>query len=130
MIVGGQTSSSSVSTAEIIDMSSSKPCRKIKDFPVEEYGLVGAYIGGKPMFCGGQSSKKCYTYDFASDDWSEVAPVFKNNRRSSESVVFPNGTWWVIGTSRGSLSDMQTTEVLQPVQRATFFNSLPRTITT
>ena len=58
MITTGWSSSASPAsrTTEVVDVVSGESCADLVDFPLANYGAVGASLHGTPVVCGGYSS--------------------------------------------------------------------------
>ena len=65
MITTGQPFSSATRT-EIVDVVSGETCGDLADFPLTNFGAVGANLHGTPVVCGGYvgstSYQKCYKF--------------------------------------------------------------------
>ena len=73
------------------------------DLPYGIRGHVGAFIEGRPIFCGGEATfassfeRRCVRYSFANQSWSLAPFQMRRMRKLAASVVLPNGTFFVIG---------------------------------
>ena len=112
MVTTGAPTSSATKT-EILDLVSGKICTDLADFPVENYGGVGANLNGTPIVCGGYSSdtltwlKTCYT--FTDSAWQTFTSM-KEKRYQAAGVMY-NNSFHVFGGSDGS-SPLLTTELI------------------
>ena len=75
MITSGTPTSSATKT-EVVDVVNGESCADLADFPLENYGAVGANLHGTPVVCGGYSSgylKICYKY--SNNGWQQFASM-------------------------------------------------------
>ena len=104
MVLGGYTSSSRTSLVELIDLSDpGRQCREPANYPLEINGMVGTYINGKAIVCGGYTGDSsdlnlCYQYDESFDLWS-AAPSMQFARYAAASSNL-NDTHWLITGGR------------------------------
>ena len=65
MVVGGENdSSANLANVEVIDLASpiAIPCFSPNNLPMATNGLVGTFINGAPLVCGGRHTSNCYRY--------------------------------------------------------------------
>ena len=108
MITSGLASSFSTKT-EVVDVVSGEICADLADFPLENYGAVGANLDGTAVVCGGFSSglfQACYKY--SNNEWQQFASM-KERRRYFAGVIHKN-KFHVFGGWGGSRS--KTTELI------------------
>ena len=122
MIVGGLIGSSPSDDVEIIELPNNKeqPCQKPADNPYHNYGMVGGFVNGRPLICGGWEIAFCSEYVFVANRWDKTPFAMNIDRVFGTSVVLPNGTFLVLGgrhcPTRGdchnSFQTLETTEAL------------------
>ena len=110
MITTGSPSSSGIKT-EIVDVVSGETCADHADFPLPNYGAVGANLHETPVVCGGGSSSTDYhkCYKFTSSGWQEFASM-KKKRYGAAGVMFQN-KFHVLGGYDGSVR-LKTSELI------------------
>ena len=74
MIVSGYAFIDITSDVEIVSLDGRPDCAKPEDFPVGIRDMVGTFVGGEPLVCGGRNSagdsySTCYGYSFESQTW-------------------------------------------------------------
>ena len=109
MITSGYPSSSARKT-EVVDVESGETCADLADFPVSNWGAVGANLNGTPIVCGGYSSgflRKCYK--ITNGGWQEFDSM-NEKRRFAAGIMFKN-KFHVFGGRDGS-SRLQTSEII------------------
>ena len=111
MITTGSPSSSATKT-EIVDVVSGETCADLADFPLTNFGAVGANLDGTPVVCGGYHDypstyyKTCYKFTISG--WQEFASM-KEKRRYAAGVMFQNKFHVFGGYDNGKL---QTSELI------------------
>ena len=109
MIATGSPSSSATKT-EVVDVVNGESCADLADFPLENYGAVGANLHGTPVVCGGRDSsgslKTCYKY--SNDGWQQFASM--NEKRAFFAGVMHKNKFHVFGGWDYSRS--KTTELI------------------
>jgi hypothetical protein len=109
MITTGWPTSSATKT-EIVDVVSGEACVNLAEFPLPNYGAVGANLDGTPIVCGGYSSvtyyQKCYKLTISG--WQEFASM-KEKRGNAAGVMFQNRFHIFGGNDNGYL---QTSELI------------------
>ena len=101
---------SSARKTEVVDVESGETCADLADFPVENYGAVGANLDGTPIVCGGRGSsyyQTCYKYTNAG--WQQFASM-KERRKNAAGITYKN-KFHVFGGLRGSTRS-KTTELI------------------
>ena len=66
MVVGGENDAqANLADVEVIDLNSPIviPCYKPNNIPIATQGLVGTFINGLPIVCGGRHTNNCYGYE-------------------------------------------------------------------
>ena len=92
-----------------MDVVNGESCADLADFPLENYGAVGANLHGTPVVCGGYSSGHSQTcYKFINNGWQQFASM-KEKRIYFTGVMHKN-KFHVFGGSDGSRS--KTTELI------------------
>jgi hypothetical protein len=108
MITTGSPDSSAKKT-EVVDVESGETCADLADFPVENYGAVGANLDGTPIVCGGGLSSYYQTcYKYTSAGWQEFASM--NEKRQYAAGITYKNKFHVFGGGDGSRS--KTTELI------------------
>ena len=110
MITTGWPKSSAQKT-EVVDVVTGETCADLDDFPMANYGAVGANLDGTPAVCGGYSSgyiQKCYK--FTNAGWQEFASMKGTKRRYAAGVMYKNKFHIFGGYDSGSRS--KTTELI------------------
>jgi hypothetical protein len=106
MVTSGLPSSSARKT-EVVDVESGETCADLADFPVLNYGAVGANLNGTPIVCGGYGYQKCYK--LTNGGWQEFASM-NEKREFAAGIMFKN-KFHVFGGHDGS-SRLQTSEII------------------
>ena len=92
MITTGNPESSAPKT-EVVDVVSGEFCADLADFPLTNYGAVGANLDGTPVVCGGfhdyPSTFYITCYKFTISGWQEFASL-KEKRENAAGVMFQN----------------------------------------
>ena len=101
MITTGSPDSSATKT-EVVDVVNGESCADLADFPLENYGAVGANLHGTPVVCGGYSSGTYYQtcYKYTNTGWQQFASM-KEERAYFAGVVHKN-KFHVFGGCDGS----------------------------
>ena len=108
MVTTGSPPSSATKT-EIIDLVTGESCTDLADFPLTNYGGVGANLNGTPIVCGGYSSGYVQTCrKFTDSIWQSFATM-KEKRGFAAGVMY-NNKLHVFGGGDGSRS--KTTELI------------------
>ena len=109
MITTGYPYSSARKT-EVVDVVNGESCADLADFPLENYGAVGANLHGTPVLCGGYSSGTFYQtcYKYTNARWQQFASM-KDKREFAAGITYKN-KFHVFGGSDGSRS--KTTELI------------------
>jgi hypothetical protein len=98
-------------TTEVVDVVSSETCADLADFPLPNYGAVGANLHDTPVVCGGRYSstyyKKCYKFTISG--WQEFASM-KEKRQVAAGVMFQNKFHVFGGYDNGII--LQTSELI------------------
>ena len=100
---------SSAFKTEVVDVVNGESCDDLADFPLENYGAVGANLHGTPVVCGGYSSgllQACYK--FTNGGWQQFASM-KEKRDDAAGIMHKN-KFHVFGGYDGSRS--KTTELI------------------
>ena len=73
MITTGRPKSSATKT-EVVDVVNGETCADLADFPLENYGAVGANLHGTPIVCGGRYSSTYYQacYKYTNTGWQRL----------------------------------------------------------
>ena len=99
MITTGQPyHSSATKTKEVVDVVSNKTCADLVNFPLANYGAVGANLYGTPVTCGGYSSGIGYSrncYKFTLGGWQVFASM--NEKRIQATGVVNKKKFHVFG---------------------------------
>ena len=76
---------------EIVDVGSGEICADLADFPLPNYGAVGANLDGTYFVCGGRNVSSYYQtcYKFTISGWQEFASM-KEKRGYAAGVMFQN----------------------------------------
>ena len=109
MITSGTPFSSSRKT-EVVDVVTGETCADLADFPLTNFGAVGANFNGTPVVCGGYSSgnlQECYK--FTNAGWQEFASM-KEIRLYAAGVMHKN-KFHVFG-GYGIYISQKTTELI------------------
>ena len=97
MIATGQPTSSIFGIkTEIVDVVNGETCADLADFPLPNYGAVGANLHGTPIVCGGYSSgslQACYKY--SNNAWQQFASM--NEKRYAAAGVMHKNKFHVFG---------------------------------
>ena len=111
MITSGYPSSSARKT-EVVDVESGETCADLADFPVSNFGAVGANLNGTPIVCGGYSSGSYYQacYKLTNGGWQEFASMNEKRGYTAAGIMFKN-KFHVFGGYDGS-SRLQTSEII------------------
>jgi hypothetical protein len=110
MITTGRTDSSATKT-EVVDIESGESCADLADFPLTNWGTVGANLHGTPVVCGGYSPVSAYLktcYKYTNTGWQQFATM-KEKRAYSAGITYKN-KFHVFGGWDGSYS--KTTELI------------------
>ena len=99
MVVGGYTGEENSALVELIDLSSEgRFCERPAFLPLPLSQMVGTFINGKAMVCGGyinfEDKDDCYEYDESAKIWS-IGPSMLRGRRGAASGNL-NDTHWLI----------------------------------
>ena len=110
MITTGYPGSSAIKT-EVVDVVSGETCADLADFPLANYGAVGANLDGTPVVCGGNDYPTDYQtcYKLTNSGWQEFASM-KEKRKYAAGVMFEN-KFHVFG-GYDSLNLLQTSELI------------------
>jgi len=104
MITTGYPGSSARKT-EVVDVVNGESCADLADFPLENYGAVGANLHGTPVVCGGHSSayyQACYKY--TNTGWQQFASM-KEKRGYAAGITYKNKFHVFGGTDGSSIKD-------------------------
>ena len=97
---------------EIVDVVSGETCADLVDFPLANYGAMGANLHETPVLCGGGYSstyyQKCYKFTSISG-WQEFASL-KEKRTQAAGVVYKN-KFHIFGGQNDS-KILQTSELI------------------
>ena len=109
-----------------MDVESGETCADLADFPVSNYGAVGANLNGTPIVCGGYSSGTYYQacYKLTNAGWQEFASM-NEKRAFAAGIVFKN-KFNVFGGSDGFGSRLQTSEIISIDGAVEYGPELPR----
>ena len=113
MITTGWPLSSAIKT-EIVDVVSGETCADLADFPLPNYGAVGANLDGIHFACGGRNTSSYYyqtCYKFTISGWQEFASM-NEQRRSAAVVTFQNKFHIFGGYGIGQFGRLQTSELI------------------
>eukprot|EP00095_Tigriopus_kingsejongensis_P011841 maker-scaffold1129_size60621-snap-gene-0.11 protein:Tk11841 transcript:maker-scaffold1129_size60621-snap-gene-0.11-mRNA-1 annotation:"kelch domain protein" len=117
----------SVSTSEIVDLTSGPICGPIADYPLKVKGAVGFVLSGTPTVCGGfdASSREfidtCFQYERSTNTWLPFATLDKHRYASASVPISGDEIWITGGTSYDGDVDqvdglvpgyIETTEIL------------------
>ena len=77
MFVGGEGDTTGLKNTQLVDLSITKTCGNLADYPLGIHDATGALVSGKPVICGGESGnhshnfhhRECYKYDKSSNTW-------------------------------------------------------------
>ena len=115
MITSGVSTSVAVANkTEVVDVVSGETCADLPEFPVPNYGAVGANLDGTPAVCGGytsnQISGKCYRYK--NGKWKKFASM-KSKRWLPAGVMYKK-KFHLFGGRFGSISSsiLKTSETI------------------
>ena len=91
MITTGYPESSARKTEPVVDVESGETCADLADFPVSNYGAVGANLNGTPIVCGGYSSGTYYQacYKLTNAGWQEFASM-NEKRAFAAGIMYKN----------------------------------------
>jgi hypothetical protein len=94
-----------------VDVESGETCADLADFPVSNYGAVGANLDGTPIVCGGRSSSTFYQacYKLTNGGWQEFASM--NEKRGYAAGIMFKNKFHIFGGS-GSPFAFQTSEII------------------
>jgi hypothetical protein len=119
MITTGWPTYSATKT-EVVDVVNGETCADLADFPLNNYGAVGAYLHGTPVVCGGRYwlsdwqefgdwlySQTCYKY--SNNGWQQFASM-KEKRQHFAGVIHKNKFHVFGGWDDGVVS--KTTELI------------------
>ena len=126
MITTGAPFSSATKT-EIVDVVSGETCGDLADFPLANYGAVGANLHQTPVVCGGGTTSTDYQrcYKFTDGGWQEFASM-KEKRSAAAGVMFRN-KFHVFGGWDGSVGS-QTSELISLDGRVEYGPALPTVV--
>ena len=101
---------SSARKTEVVDVVNGESCADLADFPLLNYGAVGANLHGTPVVCGGLYSSTYYQtcYKYTTNGWQQFASM--NEKRGYFAGVMHKNKFHVFGGYDGSRS--QTTELI------------------
>lgn len=112
MVVGGYTGTS-IANVELVDLSSGRRCQQPAYLPLALNGMVGTFLNGKAMACGGyidfQYQTQCYEYDEIANIWS-IGPSLLRGRRSAASSNINDTHWLVTGGMDEATSELYDSE--------------------
>ena len=101
----------SATKTEVVDVVSGESCADLAEFPLKNYGAVGANLHGTPVVCGGDSSgyaRKCYR--FKNGKWKQFAHM-KEKRLYAAEITYKN-KFHVFGGYAGGSKGSKTTELI------------------
>ena len=111
MITTGYPESSARKTEPVVDVESGETCADLADFPVSNYGAVGANLNGTPIVCGGYSSGYLRTcYKLTNGGWQEFASM--NEKRGYAAGIMFKNKFHVFGGYNDGSSRLQTSEII------------------
>jgi hypothetical protein len=91
MITTGSPSGSARKT-EVVDVVNGESCADLADFPLKNYGAVGANLHGTPILCGGYSSGSGYLqtcYKYSTNGWQQFASM-NEKRYQAAGITYKN----------------------------------------
>ena len=98
--------------AEVVDVVNGETCTDLADFPVSNYGALGANLDGTtPIVCGGRYDSTYYQacYKLTNGGWQEFASM--NEKRGYAAGIMFKNKFHVFGGYDGS-SRLQTSEII------------------
>ena len=104
-----------LSQFESWNVTTSRHCGRIADYPIGVAGAIGAFLDNHITVCGGQApngvpdDNKCFFLDYFNGFWVEMAQLPRELSFGS-SVIFPNGDWWITGQEARTASLIWTPE--------------------
>ena len=109
---GSPSSSPTTKTTEVVDVVNGETCTDLADFPVSNYGALGANLDGTPIVCGGRYSSTYYQacYKLTNGGWQEFASMNEKRGYAAAGIMFKN-KFHVFGGYDGS-SRLQTSEII------------------
>ena len=118
MFVGGEGDTTGLKDTQLVDLSSTKTCGNLADYPLGIHDATGALVSGKPVICGGESGnhshnfyhKECYLYNKSSNTWNFLTNMTKEKSQIA-SVPF-KGELFVTGGINADLGSLSTTEFI------------------
>ena len=69
-------------------------------------GMVGEYLNGQPLICGGYTSNTgryyndCFDYNFENNEWRQHGQNLTTKRAWSSAVMLNSSHWWITGIKR------------------------------
>jgi len=96
-----------ISSVEIVDLTGITPnCLPFPDFPLEVYSPVGAYVDGRVLVCGGDTTTdyeaRCFTYDAVINEWVQDDELqLERGRRYMASALSAPNEWMITGGEDG-----------------------------
>ena len=98
--------------AEVVDVVNGETCTDLADFPVSNYGALGANLDGTPIVCGGRSSSTFYQacYKLTNGGWQEFASM--NEKRGYAAGIMFKNKFHVFGGYNDGSSRLQTSEII------------------
>ena len=98
MVGGWDANNNRIKSAEIINLldSTSSNCRKPVDYPLNVFGSIGTYIGGKSLVCGGSDEKRSECFGYRAKDRVWKAAGYMTVGRYNAASVRINQTHWLI----------------------------------
>ena len=113
---------------EVVDVLTGETCADLADFPMTNYGGVGANLNGTPVVCGGQHIsiyyQKCYKYT-NTGYWIQFTSM-KEIRVNAAGVIYKN-KFHVFGGYGSSISQ-KTTELISIDGGVEFGPELPEAV--
>ena len=106
MMVGGYNGDF-LEDVEIVSTNGTSTCRKPADYPFENDGMVGTFLHGMALVCGGFTSD-CFAYDFDTNVWLATTNTL-STRQFASAVMLNDSLWWITGGFAGSY--LKTTEL-------------------
>ena len=98
MITTGRRIPSAKKT-EVVDVLTGETCADLADFPLTNYGAVGANLNGTPVVCGGQHISIYYQtcYKYTNTGWQQFASMKEKRGYFAAAGVMHKNKFHVFG---------------------------------
>ena len=112
MVVGGYNfDNEDLDDAEIVGLDGASACMKPNEYPTKSQGMVGTFVDGMALFCGGDPyTSDCFAYDFENEIWLPKGSM-GSPRGYAGAVMLNDSHWWITGGSESFRRYLNTTEL-------------------